>query len=154
MLIIRLRRIGKKNNPSYRVVVAEHSFPVNGKFTADLGFYNPHTKLTGLKLDEIKSWLDKGAQPSNTVARLLEKEKLKHKSVVVIKKKKQPKKAEEVKPAAAAPAPKAEEAAETSETTEEKTETAVEETAPEAEADNSPAGEEESVPDESAKAEA
>lgn len=135
MLIIRLRRIGKKNNPSYRVVVAEHSFPVNGKFTADLGFYNPHTKLTGLKLDEIKSWLDKGAQPSNTVARLLEKEKLKHKSVVVIKKNKQPKKTEEAKPAAATPAPKAEEAAETSETTEEATEAAVEETAPEGEAE-------------------
>ena len=97
MLIIRLRRIGKKNNPSYRVVVAEHSFPVNGKFTADLGFYNPHTKTVGLKLDEIKAWLDKGAQPSNTIARLLEKEKVKHKSVVVVKKNKQPKKTKEEK---------------------------------------------------------
>lgn len=91
MLIIRLRRTGKKNKPTYRLVVAEHSFPVDGKFTADLGFYNPHTKEAGLKKDDVLTWLGKGAQPSNSVARILEREKIKHALVVVVKKNKKPK---------------------------------------------------------------
>ncbi len=112
MQVIRLRRVGKKNKVTYRVVVAEHTYPVNGKFTADLGFYNPHTKVNGLKLDEIKTWLDKGAKPSNTVAKLLEGLKLKHKSIVVEKKNRKPK---NEKPAVEtkAEAPAAEAAAET-----------------------------------------
>lgn len=97
MLIIRLRRIGKKNKPTYRVVVAEHTNPVDGKFTADLGFYNPHTKKNGIKTDEAKRWMDKGAKPSNTVARLLQNEKVKHKSVVVETKSKKPKSDKAVK---------------------------------------------------------
>jgi len=95
MLVIRLRRVGKKNKPTYRVVVAEHTYPVNGKFTADLGFYNPHSKAVGVNKEEIMTWLNKGAKPSNTIARILEKEKVKHNSVVVVKKKKQPKKSKE-----------------------------------------------------------
>jgi small subunit ribosomal protein S16 len=105
MLVIRLRRVGKKNRPSYRVVVAEHSYPVNGKFTADLGFYNPHTKQTAVKADEAKVWMDKGAKPSNTVAKLLEKEKIKHAMVTVVKKSKKAKKKVEDKPTAPAAAP-------------------------------------------------
>lgn len=118
MLVIRLRRIGKKNKPTYRIVVAEHSFPVDGKFTADLGFYNPHTKAVGLKKDEAVEWMNKGAQPSNTVARILEKEKVKHGSVVVIKKKKQPKKAVEPKESKTTEAPAVQEVTETVEATE------------------------------------
>lgn len=91
MLVIRLRRIGKKNKPTYRVVVAEHSYPVNGKFTADLGFYNPHTKGIGLKVEDVKLWLSKGAKPSNTIARLLLAEKIKHPSVVFKKRNRKPK---------------------------------------------------------------
>lgn len=109
MLVVRLKRIGKKNKPAYRVVVAEHSVAVNGSFVADLGFYNPHTKTFSIDKAEVTLWLNKGAKPSNTVARLLEKEKMKHKSIVVIKyKKASKKKAEEAKPAA--PAAKSEEA--------------------------------------------
>lgn len=104
MLVIRLRRVGKKNKPTYRVVVAEHSYPVNGKFTADLGHYNPHTKTVGLDKAEIKIWMDKGAKPSNTVAKLLEKEKVSHKQVVVVKKNKQSKKTEAKEPATKAQA--------------------------------------------------
>lgn len=124
MLVIRLRRVGKKNKPTYRIVVAEHSFPVDGKFTADLGFYNPHTKAVGLKKEEAVNWMNKGAQPSNTVARILEKEKVKHGSVVVIKKKKQPKKAIESKEPKAIENPAPEEAVEATPTTEPTTEVA------------------------------
>lgn len=105
MLVIRLRRVGKKNKPTYRVVVAEHTYPVNGKFTADLGFYNPHSKEVGINKEDIMTWLNKGAKPSNTIARILEKEKVKHNSVVVIKKKKQPKKSKEVTESTAKAAP-------------------------------------------------
>lgn len=91
MLVIRFRRIGKKNKPTYRVVLSEHSYPINGKFIADLGFYNPHTKKTGLKLEEITQWLGKGAKPSNTVARLLKGEKLKHPSIVIQTRNRKPK---------------------------------------------------------------
>jgi len=135
MLVIRLRRTGKKNKPSYRIVVAEHSFPVNGRFTADLGFYNPHTKETGLKKDDVKAWLDKGAQPSNTVARILTNEKVKHSSVVVIKKNKKSKQTEADKAApVAAPTSVAEameEAPAESETTPEVVEETTETAAPE-----------------------
>ncbi len=124
MLVIRLRRVGKKNKPTYRIVVAEHSFPVDGKFTADLGFYNPHTKAVGLKKEEAVDWMNKGAQPSNTVAKILEKEKVKHGSVVVIKKKKQPKKATEPKEPKTAEHSAPEEAAEVTPTTEPTTEVA------------------------------
>jgi small subunit ribosomal protein S16 len=101
MLVIRLRRTGKKNKPTYRVVVAEHSYPINGKFTADLGFYNPHTKSIGLKIEELKVWLSKGAKPSNTVARLLLGEKVKHPSVVFVKRSRKPKSEKAAKPIAA-----------------------------------------------------
>jgi small subunit ribosomal protein S16 len=105
MLMIRFRRIGKKNKPTYRLTVAEHTRPVNGSFVADLGFYNPHTKVAGLKAEAIVEWLNKGAQPSNSVAKLLTKEKIKHGSVVVAQKNKKSKseKTEET-PKAAAPA--------------------------------------------------
>jgi small subunit ribosomal protein S16 len=99
MLIIRLRRTGKKNKPSYRIVVAEHSFPIDGRFVEDLGFYNPHTKNTGLDKEKTLEWMKKGAKPSNSVAKILEAEKVKHGSVVVIKKSKKPKKTAEEKPA-------------------------------------------------------
>jgi small subunit ribosomal protein S16 len=94
MLVIRLRRIGKKNKPTYRVVLAEHSWAASGKFTADLGFYNPHTKEVKIDKDTVMEWLKKGAKPSNTVARLLENLKIKHASIVVVKRNKKSKKAE------------------------------------------------------------
>lgn len=92
MLVIRLRRIGKKNKPTYRVVVAPSVNQVGGAFTEDLGFYNPHTKVVSLKQERVSDWLNKGAKPSNTVAKILTKEKIKHPSVVVIKRVRPPKK--------------------------------------------------------------
>ena len=106
MLVIRLRRVGKKNKPSYRIVVAEHTMAVSGKFVEDLGFYNPHTKAVSVKKDVAIDWMKKGAKPSNTVARILKKESVKHSSVVVVmKNKKSKKKAEEAPKIVAAVSP-------------------------------------------------
>lgn len=95
MLVIRLRRIGKKNKPTYRVVVAEHTWAAAGKFTVDLGFYNPHTKEIKVDKETVLAWLKKGAKPSNTVAKLLQNLKFKHASIVVVKRHKKAKVAEE-----------------------------------------------------------
>ena len=73
MLKIRLRRTGAKKQPSYRVVVAESTAPRDGTFLEILGHYNPLTDPTTfvIKEDRVKDWLDKGAQPTDRVARLL-----------------------------------------------------------------------------------
>ncbi len=70
---IRLRRMGAKRIPFYRLVVADSRSPRDGRFIAEVGYYNPATKPTTLKVDEDKvlEWLGKGAQPSETVKRLL-----------------------------------------------------------------------------------
>lgn len=72
MLTIRLTRIGKKNAPSYRVVLVEKTAaPQSGKFLEILGHYNPRLKELSLKSERIKHWLAKGAKPSDTVHNLL-----------------------------------------------------------------------------------
>ena len=78
MLRIRLRRTGKKKQPSYRVVVADQRAPRDGAFVEVLGHYNPRTepKTLVLKEERVKYWLARGAQPSDTVHRLLAKEGL------------------------------------------------------------------------------
>lgn len=87
MLKIRLQRAGRRNLPHYRVVLAEASAPVKGKFIKKLGYYNPIAKNVGLDKEAILSWLAKGAKPSNTMSRLLLKEGVKHKQIEYIKKK-------------------------------------------------------------------
>ena len=82
MLKIRLQRIGRRNLAIYRIVVAEHTKPVKGKFIQKLGNYNPHSKSVVLNNELVISWLDKGAKPSNTVAKIFEQNKIKHKSIV------------------------------------------------------------------------
>lgn len=73
MLKIRLSRTGRTNYPSYRIVVAEHSDAVKGKFIEILGHYIPNRDPKVLEYDEkkIREWIDKGAKPSDTVASLL-----------------------------------------------------------------------------------
>jgi len=71
LVVLRLTRTGKKKQAHYRVVVADSRRFVNSKYIAIVGWYNPHTKECELKKDEIATWLEKGAQPSNTVAKLL-----------------------------------------------------------------------------------
>lgn len=70
---IRLKRMGSKRKPFYRVVVADSRFPRDGRFIESVGYYNPLTEPVDLKLDEdvIMAWLQKGAQPSDTVRTLL-----------------------------------------------------------------------------------
>ena len=74
MLAIRLQRIGRKKQPLYRVVVSESTKDMYGDHLENLGTYNPKTKETKLNIEQIKHWLDKGAQPSNTIYNFLVKE--------------------------------------------------------------------------------
>ena len=73
MLKLRLRRTGAKKRPSYRIVVAEHSSPRDGRFIEIIGHYNPLTEPSTVKVDEERArhWLSVGAQPTETVAGLL-----------------------------------------------------------------------------------
>jgi small subunit ribosomal protein S16 len=70
---MRLTRVGSKKNPIYRVVVADSRSPRDGKFIEIVGRYNPQTDPSTIEFDEekVKEWLEKGAQPSGTVSRLL-----------------------------------------------------------------------------------
>ena len=70
---LRLTRIGSKKNPIYRVVAADSRSPRDGKFIEIVGRYNPQHEPSLIELDEakVKSWLEKGATPSDTVAKLL-----------------------------------------------------------------------------------
>ena len=74
MLKVRLQRVGRKNFPSFRVVLVEHAKPVKGKFLELLGFYNPLLKQRGLKKDRINYWLSMGVRVSPTVYNLLVQE--------------------------------------------------------------------------------
>ncbi len=70
---IRLTRVGSKKNPIYRVVVADSRSPRDGRFIEIIGRYNPQTDPSTIELDEakVKEWMDKGAQPSEPVSRLI-----------------------------------------------------------------------------------
>ncbi|MEJ6348554.1 MULTISPECIES: 30S ribosomal protein S16 [Holzapfeliella] len=70
---IRMRRMGSKRKPFYRLVVADSRSPRDGRFIEEVGYYNPLSNPTQLKLEEdsILEWLQKGAQPSDTVRSLL-----------------------------------------------------------------------------------
>lgn len=72
---LRLTRIGSKKNPIYRVVAADSRAPRDGKFIEIVGRYNPQTEPSLIELDEekVRSWLQKGAQPTEPVARLIQK---------------------------------------------------------------------------------
>ena len=73
MLRIRLRRVGKKKQPMYRIVVADSRSPRDGAFVEALGYYHPldNPSTIVIDADRARHWLDKGAQPSDRVAKLL-----------------------------------------------------------------------------------
>lgn len=75
MVKIRLRRMGAKKAPFYRIVVADSRYPRDGRFIEELGYYNPMTEPAVVKVDEEKvaKWLQNGAQPTETVKALLTK---------------------------------------------------------------------------------
>jgi small subunit ribosomal protein S16 len=72
---IRLKRIGAKKNPYYRVVVADSRYPRDGRFIEEIGTYNPLTDPSEIKIDSEKAakWIKNGAQPTETVKSLLKK---------------------------------------------------------------------------------
>ena len=72
---MRLRRMGAKKAPFYRVIVADERSPRDGKFIDEIGYYNPLTNPADVKIDAEKAqkWLDNGAQPTETVKSLLKK---------------------------------------------------------------------------------
>ncbi len=75
MLKIRLRRMGAKKAPFYRIVVADSRAPRDGAFVEELGYYNPLTDPVEIKVDNERAadWMKKGAQPTDTVRALLKK---------------------------------------------------------------------------------
>ena len=70
---IRLRRMGAKKAPFYRIVVADSRYPRDGRFIEEVGYYDPTKEPSVIKIDEelAKKWLANGAQPTETVAKLL-----------------------------------------------------------------------------------
>ena len=72
---IRLRRMGAKKNPFYRVVVADSRYPRDGRFIEELGTYNPLVSPSEVKVDaeKVQAWIRNGAQPTDTVKALLKK---------------------------------------------------------------------------------
>ena len=72
MVRIRLRRVGLKGQPSYRIIAADKEAPRDGRFLEILGFYNPRTEpfTLDLKEDRVYDWMSKGAQPSDSVLKL------------------------------------------------------------------------------------
>ena len=75
---IRLKRIGAKKAPFYRVVVADSRYPRDGRFIEEIGYYNPLTNPVDIKIDAEKAtkWLGNGAQPTETVRSLLKKSEI------------------------------------------------------------------------------
>ena len=77
MLMIRLQRIGRKNDPSFRVVVTDSKRgPKSGNNVEVLVSYNPHINVTQMKEDRVKHWMSKGAKVSDTVHNLLVSKKI------------------------------------------------------------------------------
>lgn len=75
MVKIRLRRMGAKKAPFYRIVVADSRYPRDGRFIEEIGYYNPMTEPADVKVDaqKVKEWMANGAQPTDTVKSLLKK---------------------------------------------------------------------------------
>lgn len=72
---IRLRRMGAKKAPFYRVVVADSRYPRDGRFIEEIGYFDPKTEPAEIKIDaeKAKKWIANGAQPTDTVKALLKK---------------------------------------------------------------------------------
>ncbi len=111
MLVIRLQRTGRENTPTYRIVLAEHTQPVKGKFLEILGHYLParEPRVFEVNKERVEHWVSKGAQPSETMARLLKAHGVKNMDKFIKKYTKQvSKKNPPPAPETPAPAPKAE----------------------------------------------
>ncbi len=113
MLVIRLFRVGKKNQPSFKIVVTDKRRSTRaGRFVEEVGFYNPLTKEKVLKSERLKYWLSVGAKPSATIQNLLISEKITEGKKIPVHKKAKEKEKTSLTPAptpastpASAPAP-------------------------------------------------
>ena len=157
MLKIRLQRSGRKNRANYRVVVAEHSAPIKGRYLEMLGTFDPLVEKHGFVVDiaKVEEWIKKGAKPTNTVARLLKGQGMKGMEPFIIEMKdrkvKNPKEEPEKPAVPAAEAAPAEEApAEEEKKEEESKEEAKEEVKEEEKKKEEEAPTEEEVPAEKA----
>ncbi len=70
---MRLRRMGAKKAPTYRVIIADSRSPRDGRFIEEIGHFNPRTDEIKIDADKAKTWLKNGAQPTETVKALLKK---------------------------------------------------------------------------------
>lgn len=115
MIIIRLQRVGRKNDPSFRVIVVDsHRAAKTGDFLEVVGNYDPRVDRVELKADRIKHWMSHGAQVSDTVHNLLVSQKIIEGKKINVLPRKSPPKKEGEEAAAPAEAPAAETPAETS----------------------------------------
>ena len=75
---IRLRRMGAKKAPCYRIVVADSRYPRDGRFIEEIGYYDPTKEPTVVKVDaeKAKQWIANGAQPTDTVRNILKKNEI------------------------------------------------------------------------------
>jgi small subunit ribosomal protein S16 len=153
MIRIRLRRVGKKRHPHYRMVVADKPDRRDGRFIENLGSYDPHADPPLIQIDgeKVKAWISKGAQPSESAEKILVRAGVMEKRPPIVKAKLEAKRAEQAKKAAAKPkaAAKAEEPkakAEAPVAAVEETPAAVAEEAPAAEAEAASAAVAEEAP--------
>ncbi len=86
MLTIRLTRIGKKNQPKYRLVLTDHTFPPKGKFIEILGSFDPRNEKIEIKKERVEYWLKQGSKVSQTVKELLKDQKVQGKLEVLNRK--------------------------------------------------------------------
>ena len=70
---MRLRRMGAKKAPSYRVIIADSRSPRDGRFIEEIGYFNPRTDEIKIDAEKAKTWIKNGAQPTDTVRALLKK---------------------------------------------------------------------------------
>ena len=76
MLKLRLKKIGRKRQPFYRIIIIPDKFRRDGKAIDEVGYYNPITKEVSFNSEKIVKWLKNGVQPTDTVKRILEKAKI------------------------------------------------------------------------------
>ena len=86
MLKIRLRRVGRKHDPSFRIVVTESTAPAKGKYLESVGFYNAHLKQKQIDKERATHWISKGAQPTDVVHNILVDEGVLDKSKIAVHK--------------------------------------------------------------------
>ena len=73
MLKLRLKRIGRKRSPAYRLVIMENTTRRDGRPVEEVGYYNPISKESKFEVEKIQKWLSNGAQPTEIVSSLLKK---------------------------------------------------------------------------------